>query len=74
MILTVEETTLTGSFDHSSRAVAIAEMTGQLGLICDPGLREQIRRTVKKLRAMTDDEFTRLDFTVYEEDDDEQMG
>ncbi len=74
MILTVEETTLTGSFDNSSRAAAIAEMTGQLGQICDPGLKEQLQRTLKKLRSMTDDEFTGVDFTVYREDDNEQMG
>ena len=74
MIFTVEETTLTGAFDHSSRAAAIAEMTGQLELVSDSGLKEQIRRTVKKLRAMTDEEFTKVDFTVYREDEDEQMG
>ena len=32
MIFTVEETTLTGAFDHSSRMAAIADMATQLGL------------------------------------------
>ena len=74
MIFTVEETALVSAFDHSSRSVAVMDMMAQLGLIEDAELKEQVSRLCKKLRAMNDEEFIKVDFSVYEEDEDEQMG
>ena len=74
MIFTVEETALVSSFDHSSRSAAVMDMMAQLGLIEDAELKEQVSRLSKKLKSMKDEEFIKVDFSVYEEDEDEQMG
>ena len=74
MIFTVEETTLVAAFDHSSRRAAVMDMMDQLGLIEDKDLKDQISRLSEKLKAMKDEEFVSIDFSVYEEDEDEQMG
>ena len=74
MIFTVEETTLVAAFDHSSRSAAVMDMMTQLGLIEDKDLKDQVSRLSEKLKAMKDEEFVSVDFSVYEEDEDEQMG
>ena len=74
MIFTVEETTLIAAFDHSSRSAAVMDMMTQLGLIEDKDLKGQISRLSEKLKATKDEEFVSVDFSVYEEDEDEQMG
>ncbi len=74
MIFTVEETTLVAAFDHSSRSAAVMDMMTQLGLIEDKDLKDQVSRLSEKLKAMKDEEFVTVDFSVYEEDEDEQMG
>ena len=74
MIFTVEETTLVAAFDHSSRSAAVMDMMAQLGLIEDKDLKDQISRLSEKLKAMNDEEFVSVDFSVYEEDENEQMG
>ena len=74
MIFTVEETTLIAAFDHSSRSAAVMDMMTQLGLIEDKDLKDQVSRLSEKLKAMKDEEFVSVDFSVYEEDEDEQMG
>ena len=74
MIFTVEETTLIAAFDHSSRSAAVMDMMTQLGLIEDKDLKDQVSRLSEKLKAMKDEEFVTVDFSVYEEDEDEQMG
>ena len=74
MIFTVEETTLVAAFDHSSRSAAVMDMMTQLGLIEDIDLKDQVSRLSEKLKAMKDEEFVSVDFSVYEEDEDEQMG
>ena len=74
MIFTVEETTLVAAFDHSSRSAAVMDMMAQLGLIEDIDLKDQVSRLSEKLKAMKDKEFVSIDFSVYEEDEDEQMG
>ena len=74
MIFTVEETTLVAAFDHSSRSAAVMDMMTQLGLIEDKDLKDQVSRRSEKLKAMKDEEFVTVDFSVYEEDEDEQMG
>ena len=74
MIFTVEETTLTAVFDHSSRSAAIKDMVIQLGLIDDAELKVQVSRLIEILKTMSDEEFSQLDFSVYEEECNEQMG
>ena len=74
MIFTVEETTLIAAFDHSSRSAAVMDMMAQLGMIEDKELKDQVSRLSEKLKAMNDEEFIKVDFSVYEEDEDEQMG
>ena len=74
MIFTVEETTLVAAFDHSSRSAAVMDMMTQLDLIEDKDLKDQVSRLSEKLKAMKDEEFVSVDFSVYEEDEDEQMG
>ena len=71
---TVEETTLAAAFDHSSRSAAVMDMMARLGMIDDKELREQVSRLKEKLNTMNDEEFMRVDFSVYEEDENEQMG
>ena len=71
MIFTAEETTLTAAFDTSSRSAVIADMMGKLGMIDDPELKEQVRRLCEKLKKVKDEEFTKVDFTVYEEEENE---
>ena len=71
MIFTVEETTLVAAFDHSSRRAAVMDMMDQLGLIEDKNLKDQISRLSEKLKVMKDEEFVSVDFSVYEEDENE---
>ncbi len=68
MIYTVEDTSLAAAFDHSGRRAAIKDMTAQLGLIEDAELKAQVSRLVEKLKQMNDEEFAKIDFSVYEED------
>ena len=74
MIFTVEETALVSAFDHSSRSAAVMDMMAQLSMIEDVELKSQVSRLSKKLRAMNDENFMKVDFSVYEENEDEQMG
>ena len=71
MIFTVEETTLVAAFDHSSRSAAVMDMMTQLGLIEDKDLKDQVSRLSEKLKAMKDEEFVSVDFSVYEEGENE---
>ncbi len=71
MIFTVEETTLVAAFDHSSRSAAVMDMMAQLGMIEDKELKDQVSRLSEKLKAMKDEEFVTVDFSVYEEDENE---
>ena len=71
MIFTVEETTLVAAFDHSNRRAAVMDMMAQLGLIEDKDLKDQISRLSEKLKVMKDEEFVSVDFSVYEEDENE---
>ena len=71
MIFTVEETTLVAAFDHDSRRAAVMDMMAQLGLIEDKELKDQVSRLSEKLKAMKDEEFVSVDFSVYEEDENE---
>ena len=71
MIFTVEETTLAAAFDHSSRSAAVMNMMAGLDMIEDRELREQVSRLKDKLKTMNDEEFMKVDFTVYEENENE---
>ena len=71
MIFTVEETALIGAFGPSSRNAAMLKMATHLKLIEDDDLKTLAKRTVRKLNSISDEEFASIDFTVYEEDDDE---
>ena len=71
MIFTVEETTLVAAFDHSSRSAAVMDMMAGLGMIEDKELKDQVSRLSEKLKAMKDEEFVSVDFSVYEEDENE---
>ena len=71
MIFTVEETALVSAFDHSSRSAAVMDMMAQLGMIEDAELKKLVSRLSEKLKAMKDEEFMTVDFSVYEEDEDE---
>ena len=71
MIFTVEETTLVAAFDHSSRSAAVMDMMNVLGMIQDRELREQVSRLKDKLKTMNDEEFMKVDFSVYKEDENE---
>ena len=71
MIFTVEETTLAAAFDHSNRSAAVMDMMAGLGMIEDKELRDQVSRLKDKLKTMNDEEFMKMDFSVYEEDEDE---
>ena len=71
MIFTVEETTLIAAFDHSSRSAAVMDMMAQLGLIEDIDLKDQVSHLSEKLKAMKDEEFVSVDFSVYEEGENE---
>lgn len=71
MIFTVEETTLVAAFDHSSRSAAVMDMMAQLGMIEDKELKDQVSHLSEKLKAMKDEEFVSVDFSVYEEDENE---
>lgn len=71
MIFTVEETTLVATFDHSSRSTAVMDMMAKLGMIEDKELKEQVSQLKDKLKTMNDEEFMKVDFSVYEEDENE---
>ena len=72
MIFTVEETALVSSFDYSSRNAALLKMAAHLKLIEDDKLKELTRRTVRKLNKLTDEEFASIDFTVYDNDEENE--
>jgi len=71
MIFTVEEMHLMQAFDHSTRGRAIIEIMGTLPDIRDTDLKDACRKTLDKLSKMTDEEYLKVDFTVYGGDDDE---
>ena len=72
MIFTVEETALVGTFDHSNRNAALLKMAAHLKLIKDDELKELTRRTVRKLNSITDEEFAGIDFTVYDNEEENE--
>lgn len=72
MMFTVEEVNLVKAFDHTTRRMAIFDMRSSIPSIENQELRELCEKTLQKVSAMTDDEFAAVDFTVYEEDEDDE--
>lgn len=58
----VEMINLMCVFDHSSRAVLIADMIASLPYIDDSGMAELMKETIKILESMTEEEFAEIVF------------
>lgn len=71
MIFNVEEMNLLRSFDTSTRRAAILSLMNETGMMEDTELIEQCMSMIKKLQTVSDDDFADVDFTVYEENEDE---
>ena len=72
MIFNVEETTLLRAFDTSTRRRAIMSLMKEMGMMQDEGLIALCRSMVNKLENVDDKSFAAIDFTVYDDEDDEQ--
>ena len=68
-MFTVEEMNLIQAMNHTCRRMAIFDIKSSIPNIKDHALKELCEKTLKKMSAMTDAEFTTIDFTVYEEDE-----
>lgn len=68
MMFTVEEMNLIQAMDHSCRRMAIFDIKTSIPNIEDHELKELCEKTMKKMSSMTDADFAAIDFTVYEED------
>ena len=71
-MFTVEEITLLRSFDTSTRRAAILSLINEMGVMQDDELIAQCRSMVKKLEDTTDTDFAKVDFTVYDDEDDKR--
>ena len=69
MRLNVEEMNLLYMFDTSSRKAAVQDILDRFPFLENEELKEICQQTVQKLEAMTDAEFTAIDFTIYDEGD-----
>ena len=72
MMFTVEEMNLIQAMNHTCRRMAIFDIKSSIPNIKDHALKELCEKTLKKMSAMTDAEFTTIDFTVYEEDEENE--
>lgn len=72
MIFNVEETNLLRAFDTSTRRGAILSLMKEMGMMQDEDLIAQCRSMVKKLGNVDDESFAAIDFTVYDDEDDEK--
>ena len=72
MIFNVEETTLLRAFDTSTRRTAILSMMNEMGMMEDMELIAQCMSMVKKLENTTDTDFAGVDFTVYDDEDNDE--
>ncbi|MCI6706211.1 MAG: transposon-transfer assisting family protein [Eisenbergiella massiliensis] len=71
-MFTVEEMNLIQAMNHTCRRMAIFDIKSSIPNIKDHALKELCEKTLKKMSAMTDAEFTTIDFTVYEEDEENE--
>lgn len=69
MRLNVEEMNLLYMFDTSSRKAAVQDILDRFPFLENEELKEICQQTVDKLKAMTDEEFTMIDFTIYDEEE-----
>ena len=66
MTLNVEEMILLQQTEHSTRNAALRELAVNRRLTQDAELLGLYRQLVKKLRAMSEQEYAAIDFTVYD--------
>ncbi len=66
MILNVEEMILLQQTAHSTRNAALQELADNMKLTQDAELIGLYRQLIRKLRAMSEQEFAAIDFTVYD--------
>lgn len=71
-MFTVEEITLLRAFDTSTRRTAVLSLMNEMGMMEDMELVAQCLSIVKKLESITDTEFYAVDFTVYDEDEEDE--
>lgn len=69
MRLNVEEMNLLYMFNTSSRKAAVQDILDRFPFLENEELKEICQQTVRKLEAMTDEEFEAIDFTIYDEED-----
>ena len=69
MRLNVEEMNLLYMFDNSSRMAAVQDILDRFPFLENEELKEICQQTVRKLEAMTDEEFAAIDFTIYDGED-----
>lgn len=68
MIFTVEEISLMQAMDHGNKKMAVMDLKTHYPNIEDPDLRELCSRTIRKLNAVSDEEFVALDLDGYFEE------
>ena len=73
MKLNVEEMNLLYIFDTSTRTAALQDILSRRLSFENEELKEICEQLVRKLEQMTDEEFSKLDFTMYEEDDENEL-
>lgn len=71
-MFTVEEITLLRAFDTSTRRTAILSLMSEMGMMQDKELIARCRSMVKKLENTTDTDFAGVDFTVYDDEDNDE--
>ena len=71
MKLNVEEMNLLYIFETSTRTAALQDVLSRRLSFENEELKELCEQSVRKLEQMTDEEFSKLDFTMYEEDENE---
>ena len=71
-MFTVEEITLLRAFDTSTRRTAILSLMNEMGMMQDDELIAQCLSMVKKLENTTDTDFAGVDFTVYDDADNDE--
>ena len=71
-MFTVEEMNLIQAMNHTCRRMAIFDIKTSILNIEDHELKELCEKTLKKMSAMSDGDFAAIDFTMYEEDEENE--
>ena len=66
-MFTVEEMNLIRAMDHTCRRMAIFDIKTSIPNIEDHELKDLCEKALNKMSAMTDADFAAIDFTEYEE-------